>query len=42
MNCGGTPDECKAAYMMIHLTATSSAYIKYMWLWTADHDLDVS
>ena len=26
--------------MLIHLTASSSAYIEDMWAWTADHDLD--
>ncbi|KAH6723019.1 putative exo-beta-1,3-glucanase [Leptodontidium sp. MPI-SDFR-AT-0119] len=31
---------CKAAFMLLHLTATSSAYIEDMWGWTADHDLD--
>lgn len=41
-NCGGTPAQCKAAFMMAHLTASSSAYIENMWQWTADHDLDVS
>ncbi|OBT38861.1 hypothetical protein VE00_10871 [Pseudogymnoascus sp. WSF 3629] len=39
-NCGGTPDQCKAAWGLIHLTSTSSAYIENMWGWTADHDLD--
>lgn len=29
-----------AAYMLIHLTPSSSAYIENMWGWTADHDLD--
>ncbi|KAF2716427.1 glycoside hydrolase family 55 protein [Polychaeton citri CBS 116435] len=41
-NCGGSPAECKAAFMMIHLTSSSSAYIENMWGWTADHDLDAS
>lgn len=41
-NCGGTPDECKAAWGLLHLTNTSSAYIENMWGWTADHDLDGS
>ncbi|KAI9793745.1 MAG: hypothetical protein M1833_000691 [Piccolia ochrophora] len=36
--CGGDP--CKAAFMLMHLTASSSAYIENMWGWTADHDLD--
>ncbi|KAI7973940.1 hypothetical protein EIK77_001351 [Talaromyces pinophilus] len=39
-NCGGSPDQCKAAWGLIHLTSTSSAYIENMWGWTADHDLD--
>lgn len=39
--CDGSPADCKAAFMMVHLTPSSSAYIENMWLWTADHDLDV-
>ncbi|PMD48188.1 glycoside hydrolase family 55 protein [Hyaloscypha variabilis F] len=39
-NCAGSPADCKAAFGLIHLTATSSAYIEDMWGWTADHDLD--
>jgi glucan 1,3-beta-glucosidase len=39
---GGTPAQCKAAFMLAHLTASSSAYIENMWAWTADHDIDVS
>ncbi|RHZ59231.1 hypothetical protein CDV55_106081 [Aspergillus turcosus] len=39
-NCYGTPDQCKAAWGLLHLTSTSSAYIENMWGWTADHDLD--
>jgi glucan 1,3-beta-glucosidase len=35
---GGIP--CKAAFLLLHLTQTSSAYIEDMWGWTADHDLD--
>ncbi|PVH76745.1 glycoside hydrolase family 55 protein [Cadophora sp. DSE1049] len=31
---------CKAAFLLLHLTATSSAYIEDMWGWTSDHDLD--
>ncbi|KAL9612606.1 MAG: hypothetical protein Q9167_002812 [Letrouitia subvulpina] len=38
--CSTTPDKCMAAWGMIHLTSTSSAYIENMWGWTADHDLD--
>lgn len=39
--CGG-PDtsDCKAAFALVHLTASSSAYIENMWGWVADHSLD--
>lgn len=36
--CGGSP--CKAAWGLLHLTRSSSAYIENMWGWAADHDLD--
>ncbi|KAJ3932252.1 MAG: exo-beta-1,3-glucanase [Lentinula lateritia] len=36
---GGTTD-CFAAYMALHLTASSSAYLEGTWVWLADHDLD--
>ncbi|RAL17631.1 putative exo-beta-1,3-glucanase [Aspergillus homomorphus CBS 101889] len=39
-NCYGNPDICKAAWGLLHLTKTSSAYIENMWGWTADHNLD--
>jgi glucan 1,3-beta-glucosidase len=39
-NCAGSPFTCKAAFALLHLTATSSVYIEDMWGWTADHDLD--
>lgn len=39
-NCGGSPASCKAAFGLLHLTSSSSAYIENMWGWTADHDLD--
>ena len=32
--------DCMAAYMVMHLTETSSAYIENFWGWTADHNLD--
>ncbi|KAH9907978.1 glycoside hydrolase family 55 protein [Xylariomycetidae sp. FL2044] len=34
------PAQCKAAFMLAHFTASSSAYVDNMWAWTADHDLD--
>ncbi|KAF8310395.1 exo-beta-1,3-glucanase [Clavulina sp. PMI_390] len=43
-NCGNTTlspfSECAGAYMSLHLTPGSSAYLENVWLWTADHDLD--
>ncbi|OJD33323.1 exo-beta-protein [Diplodia corticola] len=39
-NCLASPEQCKAAWGLLHLTNTSSAYIENMWGWTADHDLD--
>ena len=36
------PKDCMAAYMVMHLTETSSAYIENFWGWTADHNLDSS
>ncbi|KAB8349588.1 hypothetical protein FH972_023612 [Carpinus fangiana] len=32
--------ECKAAFLGLHLSASSSAYIDNVWVWTADHDVD--
>ncbi|KAJ5296387.1 Protein kinase dsk1 [Penicillium atrosanguineum] len=32
--------DCMAAYMVMHLTESSSAYIENFWGWTADHNLD--
>ncbi|GJJ16246.1 hypothetical protein Clacol_010542 [Clathrus columnatus] len=34
------PDNCFAAFLGLHLTADSSAYIEAMWVWLGDHDLD--
>lgn len=34
------PRNCMAAFMVMHLTETSSAYIENFWGWTADHNLD--
>jgi len=30
-NCSTTPAQCMAAFLMLHLTASSSAYIENMW-----------
>ncbi|KAJ5226058.1 hypothetical protein N7468_007283 [Penicillium chermesinum] len=32
--------QCMAAYLMVHLTDSSSVYIENFWGWTADHNLD--
>lgn len=32
--------DCLAAFAMVHLTTSSSAYIDNMWGWTADHSLE--
>ncbi|KAJ5101342.1 Pectin lyase fold/virulence factor [Penicillium alfredii] len=34
------PKDCMAAFMVMHLTPSSSAYIENFWGWTADHNLD--
>ena len=40
-SCGGSnTSDCKAAFAMVHLTSSSSAYIENMWGWTADHSLE--
>ena len=31
---------CMAAFAGIHLSASSSAYLQNVWVWTADHNLD--
>ncbi|CAM0139143.1 unnamed protein product [Umbelopsis sp. WA50703] len=41
-SCTDPTNPCKAAFMLLHLTSTSSAYIEDMWGWTADHDLDAN
>jgi glucan 1,3-beta-glucosidase len=30
-NCAGAAASCKAAYLLLHLTSTSSAYVENMW-----------
>ncbi|KAF3017223.1 hypothetical protein E8E15_000672 [Penicillium rubens] len=34
------PKDCMAAFMVMHLTKSSSAYIENFWGWTADHNID--
>ncbi|KAH7103600.1 glucan 1,3-beta-glucosidase [Auriculariales sp. MPI-PUGE-AT-0066] len=32
---------CVAAFMGLHITKQASAYIEGLWVWTADHDLEI-
>jgi len=36
-NCGDAKNECKAAFLGMHFTAQSSAYVENVWNWVADH-----
>ncbi|KAF8130464.1 exo-beta-1,3-glucanase [Mycena galopus ATCC 62051] len=36
---GGIPN-CYAAFLALHLTASSTAYLEGTWVWLADHNLD--
>ncbi|KAI0537760.1 pectate lyase superfamily protein-domain-containing protein [Xylaria digitata] len=38
----GFSDQCIAASLMMHVTKKSSGYFENVWVWTADHDNDVS
>ncbi|RDA83617.1 hypothetical protein CP532_6918, partial [Ophiocordyceps camponoti-leonardi (nom. inval.)] len=33
--------DCMGAFLMLHLTTRSSAYLENVWMWTADHELDL-
>ncbi|KAI0746044.1 beta-1,3-glucanase [Earliella scabrosa] len=37
---GAGGNNCFSAFMGLHLTSQSSAYLEGLWVWTADHDLD--
>ena len=41
-NCpaGSDSTTCFAAFLGLHLTARSNAYIEGTWVWSADHNLD--
>ncbi|OBZ70776.1 Glucan 1,3-beta-glucosidase [Grifola frondosa] len=42
-NCptsGAGGNNCFAAFMALHLTPSSSAYLEGLWVWLADHDMD--
>ncbi|KAF9531445.1 exo-beta-1,3-glucanase [Crepidotus variabilis] len=38
----GGYDNCFAAFMGLHLTASATAYIEGAWVWLSDHDLDLA
>ncbi|KAK4931428.1 hypothetical protein LTR49_002129 [Elasticomyces elasticus] len=38
--CQTESEPCPAAFLLTHLTESSSTYIENAWLWAADHDLD--
>ena len=33
--------ECMGAFMLMHITNSASAYLENVWLWVADHELDL-
>ncbi|KAI1375779.1 glycoside hydrolase family 55 protein [Hypoxylon crocopeplum] len=35
--CGSASNECKAAFLGMHFTASSSVYVENVWNWVADH-----
>ncbi|KAJ6608599.1 glycoside hydrolase family 55 protein [Mycena sp. CBHHK59/15] len=37
---GSNSSDCMAAFMALHLTHGSTAYLEGMWVWLADHTLD--
>lgn len=39
---GGVIEACIAAALMLWLTHRLSAYLENVWVWMADHDLDVA
>lgn len=41
-NTGSVNEDCIAASLLLHLTSSSTAYLENIWVWVADHDLDVS
>jgi hypothetical protein len=38
--CTDPSNECKAAFIGIHLAPTSSAYLENLWTWVADHSTE--
>ncbi|KAL4875747.1 pectate lyase superfamily protein-domain-containing protein [Aspergillus karnatakaensis] len=40
-NTGRVNPDCIAASLLLHLTPSSTPYLENIWVWVADHDLDV-
>ncbi|PFH60339.1 hypothetical protein XA68_11116 [Ophiocordyceps unilateralis] len=38
--CGDAGNECKAAFLGMHFTSNSSAYVENVWNWVADHIIE--
>ncbi|KAF2120151.1 glucan 1,3-beta-glucosidase [Lophiotrema nucula] len=38
----GANEECIGSFMQLHITTKSSGYFENVWLWTADHELDLA
>lgn len=34
--------ECAGSFLMLHITQQATAYVENVWLWVADHELDIS
>ncbi|KAL2203358.1 pectin lyase-like protein [Sarocladium strictum] len=34
--------DCMAAFLLFHVTESASGYFENVWVWTADHDMDVA
>ncbi|KAH7329285.1 LysM domain protein [Stachybotrys elegans] len=39
---GKIDPKCKGASMLMHMTPGSTGYLENVWLWVADHDLDIT
>ncbi|CAG8018440.1 unnamed protein product [Penicillium nalgiovense] len=39
---GKVKPACIAASLLLHLTSSSNAYLENIWVWVADHDMDVT
>ncbi|EQK99607.1 glucan 1,3-beta-glucosidase GLUC78 precursor [Ophiocordyceps sinensis CO18] len=34
--------ECIGAFMLLHITSSASPYLENVWMWVADHELDIA